>query len=187
MKIELNHMFRRIHGLMDDVVYRRSRNGIISGIKPAQTDRPLTAAQLRVQDRFTEAASYATAVLADPVLAAPYLAAARAENDRPVRTIIMADYLNPPVVREIDLARYSGRVGDPILIKASDDFELVTVKVRIKNAAGNIVEEGLATKGATRWIYSGRVIVPTDQNLLIEAEAADRAGNERALSESWHA
>lgn len=186
MKIKLNHMFRRVQGMMDDVVYRRSRTGIVSAIKPDQTDRPPTTAQLRVQDRFSEAVSYATAVVADPAQSAAYQAAASAQ-DRALRTVIMADYLNPPVVHEIDLAVYKGRVGDLIRIRASDDFEVVTVKVRIKNAAGDVIEEGLATKGATRWIYSGRIVVPTDQNLLIEAEAADRAGNERALSESWHA
>jgi hypothetical protein len=187
MKLDLNRLVIGIHGNMDRIIYKQFENGTITVPKPPVVNRPPTPAQVRVRNRFTEAASYATAVLADPARSAPYLAVAKEQKRQSSRPVIMADYLNPPVVHELDLALYFGRIGDPIKIRASDDFGVVAVKVRIKNGAGVVLEEGLAQKGDVRWVYLGQTVVPNDQDLLIEAEAADRAGNERVLSEPWHA
>ena len=187
MKLELNRFLRGMHGVLDDVVYKRFEDGTISMGKPKKFEGPPTAAQLRVRTRFTEAASYATAVLADPDRRDVYITAAKEMGRNSVQSVAMADYLNLPRVHEIDLVFYNGHVGDPIWIIASDDFEVVTVKVRIKDANGTVLEEGLATKTDVRWVYLGKTNVPRDQNLLIEAEAADRAGHDTALSEIWHA
>jgi hypothetical protein len=78
-------------------------------------------------------------------------------------------------------------VGDLITIDADDDFEVTSVKVTMKNEAGNVIEQGLATLTAGFWLYHGQSEVPRDQNILIEAEASDRAQNARALSDARHA
>ena len=187
MKIQLNRAFRGMQGVMDDVIYKRFEDQTISVSKPKPFTGPPTAAQVRARERFTEAASYATAVMRDPVRLPVYAAAAKAIGRQSVFPVIMGDFLNLPEVKEIDLVGYNGRVGDAIKIKAVDDFEVVSVKVTIRNAAGATLEEGLATKGDTRWIYLAQSVAPTDQTLTIEAEASDRPGNQRSLSETWHA
>lgn len=70
---------------------------------------------------------------------------------------------------------------------ALDDFGLVSVKVTIRSEAGAVLEQGLATKVEGKWVYHATTVAPVDQTLTIEAEAKDRPGHERALSETWHA
>jgi len=74
-----------------------------------------------------------------------------------------------------------------VVIDAEDDFEVVSVKVTIRDEAGVTLEQGFAVQGDTRWIYHATTVAPTNQNLTIEAEAKDRPGHERTRSESWHA
>jgi len=187
MKVQLHRAFRGMQGTLDEVTYKRFEDRTISLPKPTAFTGPPTAAQVRVRERFTEAASYAKAVMRDPARLAVYAAAAKAIGRQSVFPVIMGDYLNLPEVKEIDLVDYTGHVGDPIKIRAVDDFEVVAVKVTIRNAAGATIEQGQATKGDTRWVYRAQTVAPTDQTLTIEAEASDRPGNERALSETWHA
>lgn len=187
MKIQLNRAFRGMQGTLDGVTYKRFEGQTISVPKPKPYAGPPTAAQLRVRERFTEAASYANAVMNDPARLPVYAAAAKSLGRQSAFPVMVGDYLKLPEVKEIDLVDYTGHVGDPIKIKAVDDFEVVSVKVTIRNAAGTTLEQGLATKGDTRWVYLAQTVAPTDQNLTIEAEASDRPGNQRTLSESWHA
>jgi len=76
MKVQLNRAFRGMQGTLDEVTYKRFEDQTISVPKPKPYDGPPTAAQLRVRERFTEAASCAKAVLRDPARLAVYAAAA---------------------------------------------------------------------------------------------------------------
>lgn len=186
MKTEISDSLNDLRGRMGKWVYRRFEGNIVVARRPKITVEP-TAAQIQQQKRFTRAAAYARAVFKDPARKAVYADAAKAAGRSTVFALAMGDYLKPPVVEEIDLTGYSGRIGDPIGIAASDDFEVTGVKVTIRNTAGTTLEEGPATKGDIDWVYRGKTAVPTDENLIIEAEASDRAGNQRTLSETWHA
>ena len=187
MRIQLNRAFRGMQGVMDDVIYKRFEDRTISAVKPPPFEGPPTPAQERVRTRFKEAAAYARAVFADPARKAVYEAEAKALGTQTVFALVMSDFLNLPEVKEVDLALYHGRVGDPVVINAEDDFEVVSVKVTIRDEAGVTLEQGFAVKGDTRWIYHATTVAPTNQNVTIEAEAKDRPGHERARSETWHA
>lgn len=54
----------------------------------------------------------------------------------------MADYLNAPNITHVDFTGYRGRVGDVIVVQATDDFTLHHVHILIQNSDGNIAEEG---------------------------------------------
>jgi hypothetical protein len=76
MKVQLNRAFRGMQGTLDEVTYKRFEDRTISLPKPTAFTGPPTAAQVRVRERFTEAASYAKAVMRDPARLAVYAAAA---------------------------------------------------------------------------------------------------------------
>ena len=186
MKPNLTPNLKDVTGSMDKWIYRRFEGRTIIAEKVKST-KPPTASQLVHRDRFKEAADYAKAVYRDPVRRAVYADRVRARGRTTVFATILADYFNLPQVKEIELGYYNGHVGDLIRVKATDDFEVVSVKVTIKDQSGNVLESGLATRADTDWVYHAQTAVPRDQNLLIEAEAKDRPGHETALSEPWHA
>ena len=187
MKIDLNPSFDGMHGALGAIVYKTFDGQEIASPLPKPTDNPPSAPQVRQQNRFADANEYAPMVSADPVLKAPYLAAAKAEGVSTVFALMMGDYLKPPTVTEVDLYYYHGRIGDRVRIRATDDFEVVGVTVSIRTEAGVVLESGPAVKKGPIWIYTAQTVAPVDQDLTIEAEASDRAENSRTLSEGWHA
>ena len=44
----------------------------------------------------------------------------------------------------MDVSRYAGQVGDPIVIRASDDFEVKDVGVALTRGDGRAIESGAA-------------------------------------------
>jgi hypothetical protein len=187
MKLRLNTAITGIRGIMNDWVYKRFENITLAVKRPKPNLRPPTATQERTRDRFTDASAYANAVFADPARRAVYEAAARAEGRVTVRSLVVADFLNLPKVKEVDLGAFYGRIGDKILINARDDFEVTAVKVQIRSAAGAVIEEGNAVMGDTRWVYTATTAVAPGDTVTIEATAFDRPGNNTALSEPWMA
>ena len=126
-------------------------------LKPVETSPALTA----VRDRFSDAAEYAKAVLLDPDRRAFYepLALQRRRN---VRTVIMTDYLRPPVVGPIDLERFTGATGEPLKVRAKDDCDVLSVTFAIHRADGTPLEQGAATKQGNHWVYVTTVAHPAD-------------------------
>jgi hypothetical protein len=69
--------------------------------------------------------------------------------------VAVADYLNAPDIRTVDLSKYTGTEGDEIRIEVSDDFAVKSVYVQINNDDGSLVEEGNAVNSAGHlWIYT---------------------------------
>jgi hypothetical protein len=184
MRVQLNRAFRGMQGVMDDVIYKRFEGRTISVPKPDPFTGPPTAAQLAQRERWKEGAAYARAVFADPVRKAVYVEAARAAGRQTVFALTLADFMSVPKVTDIDLSAYAGAMGNEIKIKADDDFEVVAVTVTIRDALGNVVEDGPAIKGDTRWIYTAQSPAPAGA-LTIEAKAVDRPGNPGLLTKPW--
>jgi len=92
-----------------------------------------------------------------------------------------------PVVKEVDITAYAGHPGNVVKVDARDDFEVVGVKLTVRDAtSGAVVEQGQAVKSGGFWVYTAQTEAPRDRDLEIEAEASDRPGNQRTLSEMWH-
>jgi hypothetical protein len=93
-KIKLKAPFTEISGTLGDYVFRKGKKDgeVILAKRPKKSEKP-SKAQKAHWDRFTEAADYATAALADPDLCAYYEAKA-ARLDLQPRNVAMADYLN---------------------------------------------------------------------------------------------
>jgi hypothetical protein len=88
-------------------------------------------------------------------------------------------------VDEINLSTYTGKPGEAIKIRASDDFEVVGVGVRILDANGVVLEQAPAAQGsAGAWTYTATTTLPDGQQVLIEVTAADRPGHKTVKTQA---
>ena len=100
--------------------------------------------------------------------------------------MIIADFLTAPLVDQIDLNDYSGRAGDTIRIRASDDFEVAGVTVSISGSEGQPIEHGAAVLSSMkwgRWLYTTTTSVAAGTQVRVEATATDKPGNRAAKAE----
>jgi hypothetical protein len=76
-------------------------------------------------------------------------------EDQTAYTIAVADFLNAPDIQEVDLTNYSGKIGDTIRVRATDDFKVAQVIVSIIDVDGSVVESGDAIQqgDSNDWIY----------------------------------
>lgn len=146
--------------------------------RPAPTDK-----QSVVQGKFLEASQYANQQLEIEESKALYTSGITSKKAS-AYVVAMSDYLNPPTVEWIDATDYRGVAGDPILVKAVDDFMVTRVKVIILDAQGAALESGDAGPDALRvnqWLYKAQVSNPALAGTTIRAIAYDRPGNTMTL------
>lgn len=143
----------------------------MSGVTP-------TAAQAAHRQRFKLATLYGSTVLADPQKKAVDEATAKAKGI-PVFAVSVADFLNAPVVDQIDVSAYTGQAGETIRITASDDFEDTGVAVAIHATTGAVLEQGAATAAGdgNSWNYVTTTALSPGQQVSIEVSATDRPGH----------
>ncbi len=174
-KSTLNPVFKQINGQIGDLVFREVRGKTVISQKADVSHLERSEAQEAVQARFREGALYGKAVMADPTLKALYQAAAKAEK-KPLFSMMVADYLHPPVVSTIDLNSYSGATGEAIRVSAYDDFEVIEVTVSLANG-GTVLESGAAVVENGRWAYTTTTAVAPGTTVTVTATALDRPGN----------
>jgi len=139
---------------------------------PEQSDKQKAQQQL-----FQQAVIYAKAALKNPETKAAYAAAA--EEGQTAYNVAVADLFHAPDIEEIDLSAYTGKPGDIISIKATDDFKVTAVMVEIYNADGSVVEKGNAAVSETglHWIYEATVDNPDLHGDKIVVKATDMPAN----------
>ena len=172
----LNPVFKQINGQIGDLVFREVRGKTVISQKADLSHLKRSEAQLAVQARFREGALYGKAVMADPTLKALYQAAAKAEK-KPLFSMMVSDYLHPPVVSTIDLNSYRGATGEVIRVTAFDDFEVVSVQVVLADGVGGVLESGAAVVENGRWTYTTTTAVTPGTTVTVTATARDRPGN----------
>ena len=175
-KLTLNSALKKIRGGIDDWVYRRVGSKMVISPRPEASMAPPTEGQLAVRNAFRAAASYGRASLADPARRAVYDAVALA-REQPVLSVAIGDFFNPPQVHVVDTSAYKGQVGDKIKVLASDDVEVMSVNIDIRETGGTLIEQGAATKISEEWIYTATTAVAPGHPVKITATATDRPGN----------
>lgn len=164
-------------GKIGDLVFRRYEGEVVIARKADTCGSVLTAGQLGQQERFGQAAVYAKAVLADTALRPVYEKVAK-EKRKPAFALAVVDFLNAPSVDVIDLAGYTGKIGEQIVIRASDDIGVVAVTVTIRNAASEVFEQGAATFEQGSWRYTTQATLDlTAGSLAVDVIVVDRPGN----------
>jgi len=177
-KVKLNPILEQIRGQVGDLVFKRYGEGVVISRKPDMEGVEPTEAQLAQRERFREGVLYGKMVVADPEAKALYDEVAQAKG-KPVFSLMVADFFNAPSVDEVDLSAYAGAVGDQIVIRASDDFDVMGVAVALTDADGNPIEAGEAVETPAesgRWVYAATADVLTGTTVRIAVMATDRPG-----------
>ena len=164
----------------DRLVFRAVESGeTIVAAAPVMNGKPLTRKQQQNRERFLDACIYASQQLEDKAVKAEYNAFAKATGKRNGRAVAVADYLNEPVVRHVNLNGFSGHQGDVILVSATNDYRLHSVVVTIYTPQGTEAERGNAVAMTDRysWKYtvSGETGNATGSRIVITV--TDRPGN----------
>jgi hypothetical protein len=175
-KVKLNPVMEQMRGKIGDLVFKRYEDEVIVSRKSSQTGATPTAGQAAHRERFRLAAVYASGVFAVPEDKKLYEDAANARH-KPAFSVAVGDFLNAPTIDVVDLAAYTGKVGDPIVIRASDDFEVVSVTVVVRNAERGLLEQGPATLVQGSWRYVAQTTMDPGLPLVIDVTATDRPGN----------
>ena len=178
-RVKLNPALATFLGQLGELVFKMRYGKMYASRKPEARPHVFTAAQKAAQGRFREATRYAKRVMADPEARVAYDMAAK-EKDAPVQSVIIADFLRSPSIDEMDLTKYDGRAGSAMRIRASDDFDVVSVEVVISMSTGEVIERGMAILSSMKWgswIYRATATVATGTRITVAATATDRPGN----------
>lgn len=176
-RVKYNVVSHGISGIIGDLLEFRQRYGrtIIAKLR-AKTNK-VTPAQLLVRDKFRRAASYAKSAIQDPVVKAIY--EQNASGDMTPYVLAVKDYFVAPLLHSINTGNYTGMVGSPIKVNATDDTKVAAVRVRIFDANGGRLEEGEALQQVDTdiWVYTTTVANGSLTGCRIVAEASDMPGN----------
>ena len=184
-RVRLNPALDSFVGEVGNLVFSKRYGRTYASEKPEITPQQFTEAQKAVHIRFHHATNYARIVMADVEAREPYESVAK-EKGLPVQNVIIADFLRPPSIDQIDLNGYDGSAGGKIRIRASDDFDVTGVNVAISDSEGQVIEQGpaiLSSMNWGRWIYTTTLSVPAGAHIRVEATATDRPGNTATKSE----
>ncbi len=90
-KVELNPMFKKVSGSLDDICFRRMHGRQTIMKKPDMSQVEWSDAQTAHRQRFREAAAYATAAMENAEVRAHYLDEAARKDKRP-RDLAVSDF-----------------------------------------------------------------------------------------------
>lgn len=164
-------------GLVGDMLVFRNRGGkTFVSSKPKERTGELSEGQKLQHERFQEAILYAKSATSNPDTKAEYAKAIT--GNETAYNVAVADFFHAPNIKSIDLSGYTGKTGETITIRATDDFIVVDVTVSIYNADGTEVEHGQAicTNGAD-WIYTATADNSSLDGDRIVVRATDMPGN----------
>ncbi len=168
----------------DNVATKKYRNqNVISKIKFPRKSKSVKAQNAK--DRFKSAISWAKSTLMDPDMKTLY---SKGITDKlsNAQTVAVTDYMEAPKIHYVSLKDHHGIIGDKIRIKATDNFQVISVTVKITNAKGTLLEQGRATRYPRKpamWVYILTVANPDLNGTVINVTAKDRPGNETELEE----
>ena len=170
--------------LSDDAAVRRYRNQtVISKVTfPRKSKSPK---RKEANDRFKEANAWAKHTLKQPGMKELYAKGINDKLSNP-HTVAVSDYMQPPEIHYISLKDYTGTVGNKIRIKATDNFQVTEVKVRISNAKGILLEKGEAVRNPRKpamWVYTITVANPDLPGTVVKVNVSDRPGNKVEVEE----
>ncbi|MEP6738404.1 MAG: hypothetical protein ABJA70_22960, partial [Chryseolinea sp.] len=130
------------------------------------------------RSKFQLASKYAKTQMDNAVIKELYRKAVDKKNRSPY-LVAISDYMIRPVIHMINTSAYTGRVNQRILIDASDNFKVASVKIRIVDESGEVIEQGVADEHnlhRNEWIYITTANNSTGKGNIV-VEVRDLAGN----------
>lgn len=180
---KFNVLTHGLSGLVGDMlVFRQKAGRTIVASRPRPTSRPVKAIALAIRDRFRRAASYAASVMSNLVLKDEYQLTAKPGQS--AYNMAFTDYQKAPEIYEdINLAVYTGAIGEAIEVSVMDDFRVESVSVQIRTAGDTLIEEGAAVQSVNGldWVYTTTAENAELLGTRIIITAKDLPGNETVL------
>ncbi|MBC7447567.1 MAG: hypothetical protein H7330_05855 [Hymenobacteraceae bacterium] len=180
-----NAFTQGISGKVGGVVFRQQADGspAVIAAAPKPQDRKPRRREAENQQRFKEAVAFGNLVKRDRELRPRYAARQTAKLRSPYH-VALADARNPPRVEDYAAPLLPLAPGQTIRVRATDDFEVMRVRVQLEAPDGTLLEEGeaVASDAATPagwWHYAVRGAVGAGSGLV--ATAVDRPGNATTL------
>ena len=165
-----------------NMVFRKRKSGkVIVAKNPKKGTTPPTEAQQQIRDKFKESTIYAKAVMQNPELKAMYAQAVT--GDQSAYNLALRDFAKAPEIKYLNTEKYNGQPGSVVLVRAIDDFRVVSVRVLIYSQAGDLLEQGdavIQTNGLD-WAYRAKAVNSQPAGCSIKAIALDTPGNESTL------
>lgn len=173
--VKLNPILDQLRGKVGDLVFKQYGDETIISRAPDFSGYEPSEAQKAHRERFRQATLYGRMVMADEEARAAYEAAADARG-KPIFSLTVADFFNAPSIDEVDVSGYTGAADDPIVIRASDDFEVARIAVTLSDADGAVIESGEAVMDDAAWRYEAQTDVAAGTTVRISVRAFDRPG-----------
>ena len=167
------------------VVARQWKDGraTLSNMPASRNRKRIPPGQRKQITRFQMAAKYAKLMMARPEMKAWYWQGITPNKNAAFR-VAHTDFLVPPKIDYIRARGYTGKAGDLITIKATDDFRVTKVKVIIYSSEGKELERGDAVNVRLKpfmWRYKTTLTNPKVAGSMIKAFAFDMPGNKCEL------
>jgi hypothetical protein len=165
--------------LGENVSVKKKGKKVVVTNRPSEKEIPLSEGQLAANEKFQEAAKYASQQIKNPSMKSKYETGINEQN-RTAFLVALSDYLVAPKVRQINALEYTGNAGDSIVVHAKDDFMVTSVKVTITGSDGSVIEKGDAVQDPIKfiqWKYTATVANLSLVGTTIKAVAEDNAGN----------
>ena len=143
----------------------------------------LSPSQQELQLRFRLASRYAKAITTSQDRSKADAYALVLKSRQNVYSRAVEDFLSLPEVLSIDTRKYTGRIGDRIVIRAIDDYRVTGVLVEITSANGTLLESGNAVQdeNGIDWNYPATQANGLLSGSKIRAIATDVPRNEGTL------
>jgi len=175
---ENNYVTHGLRGQVGELFVFKLVNGrTIVAAPPHKPRNEPTEKQQKQRELFQEAAIYGKTVTVTPELKAMYETSVPEGGS--VYKVALADFMNAPEIKEVDVTKYVGDPGNTIRIRATDDFMVKMVDVTITSEDGSLIESGEAIKQANGldWLFTASVKndSPTGDKIVIRA--MDLPGN----------
>ncbi len=185
-ELNLDPLVNRVRGKLGNFVYKQVGNSVYIAKRPSFNNHEPSASQLEVRDKFKRASAYGKAVMADPQAKAVYAAVA-ATKELPLFSVIMTDYLKAPEVVAVDLSGYTGQIGEKIAVRATDDFEVISVVVEISTANAGVAETTPTVRSTVNpefWEFTAAANATGGGQIQVKVTASDRPGNKTIKTET---
>lgn len=180
-----NILFKGAIGKLGDIYIRTVRGQTHLVKRPAKRSH-FSEKQISIVSKFQAASQYAKRQLELEDVRELYESGIT-DKKHTAYLVAVTDYMTAPTVHCIDEARYHGTPGDTIIVKASDDFMVTSVKIAIIGNDGTTLEEGealLNPRKINRWKYKATVANPPVAGTTIKATAFDLPGNATSLEKT---
>lgn len=176
-RVNYNVVTHGVSGKIGDLLQFRQRNGKTIIAKIAARSGKVAPAQQQVRDKFREAAAYAKSVIKNQAIREIY--ESRATGGITPYNLALRDFFTSPVISGVDLAAYIGDIGNPITVTATDDTQLVEVRVQVFNSSDNLLEEGVAIRQGEQdtWVYTATTFNGSPSGCRVVVQVRDMPGN----------